>query len=1239
MRVFLFLCGITLYLKVSAQDFQITSYRVKDGLPTDIVKSVTEDSLGFLWIASDEGLIKFDGSRFTHFKKALHSQYAKSFIKNRAGEIYLIGDLDLIKVNQGKDTSVFESIRQGTRNPVDTALWYPKSIFEDNQSSIWIGEPQSVLRIQGRSMQRFSFGREEQTPEFLRSFSFFEDVNKILFCVTYFGRVYQFKPEIGSFVLVDTAFPSDVKDIKVIDQTIWIAAYKGLYKSKLKANGSFSPPELAFAIKDLSCILPISKDRLFIGTTSANQYIIDLNLNRSSILPFEINNVNSAFLSSKDDLWLSSNDGLVLLQENLFGQIRFREQETFIESIAEDANQNTVFYASITKLFSSKIVSGVPTQHKVILTIPRGYFQGMQLSKIGLWVSNRFSVYLLKNEKLFKTWDFEKEGRFIFDLFLDSDENVWLSQDGNRKVNCISKNLVVRQFSIPLDPQSSVNIIREDKDGILVAAVGGNNYLFHKAYGDSAFRNISLPVNFSFAGDLSITDMIVNEGIVWLASSEGLLKYDYNIIEKVDLGDINKDLAIKSIESFKDGEILFSNALGLIRYQIATGDHFLYNEGNGLPSNTISTRGIYVGPKKWVWVGTSNGLAFSSSSVIVNEKSTKPTFTQITMNGKKQLLSDGLHIPYSSYANFLISSNTFPISEVTLQYRIFSDKHDKTPWSAVKDSQITISDLEPGTYKLAIRSKKSGGFSWSEAREFSFITEKPFWLHYWFILSVGFLMGFIAWGSFQITRSISRKRRMELEKLLIAIKDQNEEIRTQSEELTEANESLSQLYSEVEKQKSELQEKAKELAAVNQTQIDLYQALKEKNEEIQIQSKELRKSNQTISELNIDLNKRVEEKSRDLTRTNEELSKHNSDLLQFSYSVSHNLRGPLARLLGLTNLITQIDDVSELKKIGTLVQNSSNELDSVLRDLTNIIDMRNNTSHIREKVFFQEEWNRACSMLKEQLKSDFQIQADFSSAPFIYTVRGLLQSILYNLLSNAIKYNSPDRLLVVAVRTWQINNDTFLEIKDNGLGIDLHTQRDKIFKLYKRFHPHLPGKGLGLYLVKTQTELLNGSISIESEINRGTTFCLTFPKPYAIERQVISDNETALLYYDASLNCSIVIYRNKVEPGAYRTVFETILSTIKRYNSPGWIADVANQGYVSEADQDWFLENVLTEAARVGLKRIATCGFSFRSRKGYFERMKQRSQTLGINLRDFQTIDQAKDWISSSFAHDTITSR
>jgi signal transduction histidine kinase len=97
-----------------------------------------------------------------------------------------------------------------------------------------------------------------------------------------------------------------------------------------------------------------------------------------------------------------------------------------------------------------------------------------------------------------------------------------------------------------------------------------------------------------------------------------------------------------------------------------------------------------------------------------------------------------------------------------------------------------------------------------------------------------------------------------------------------------------------------------------------------------------------------------------------------------------------------------------------------------------------------------------------------------------------------NLLTNSLKYKSETRKLKINITASRQGDNILLIFKDNGIGIDLERNRDKIFGLYQRFHDYPDSKGLGLYLVKSQVETMGGTINVESQVDVGTTFTLTF---------------------------------------------------------------------------------------------------------------------------------------------------
>jgi PAS domain S-box-containing protein len=225
-----------------------------------------------------------------------------------------------------------------------------------------------------------------------------------------------------------------------------------------------------------------------------------------------------------------------------------------------------------------------------------------------------------------------------------------------------------------------------------------------------------------------------------------------------------------------------------------------------------------------------------------------------------------------------------------------------------------------------------------------------------------------------------------------------------------------------------------------------------------------------------------------------ELTQTNKDLKQFSYITSHNLRAPISNLTGLLNLIEDITIKDpELKEILYGFNKSTHLLNETVNDLTKIMIIKDNPSIQKEEVSLKEVFENVFSQLTFQIDTHKPIlKIDFEKVSVLNINKSYIESILLNLLTNSIKYKSENQKLKITITANQVNDTITLLFKDNGIGIDLERNRDKVFGLYQRFHNYPDSKGLGLYLVKSQVEAMGGTIQIESTVNKGTTFTLIF---------------------------------------------------------------------------------------------------------------------------------------------------
>lgn len=222
------------------------------------------------------------------------------------------------------------------------------------------------------------------------------------------------------------------------------------------------------------------------------------------------------------------------------------------------------------------------------------------------------------------------------------------------------------------------------------------------------------------------------------------------------------------------------------------------------------------------------------------------------------------------------------------------------------------------------------------------------------------------------------------------------------------------------------------------------------------------------------------------------LQMKSEELSQFSYIISHNLRDPIAKILGLASICDAATE--ETKFIVQKVIEEANKLDSVVKDLNVIVSVRNVEKEKRESLTFDHEFSLVSQVLKREIQdSKAMIETDFDELNEVFTVKSYLYSVLYNLLSNSIKYRDIGKPLSIKMKTYRLGQYACLSVKDNGLGIDLHKNKEKVFGLYKRFHSeNIPGKGVGLHFIKSYAEALGGKVEIDSKLHEGTELKVYF---------------------------------------------------------------------------------------------------------------------------------------------------
>ncbi len=223
------------------------------------------------------------------------------------------------------------------------------------------------------------------------------------------------------------------------------------------------------------------------------------------------------------------------------------------------------------------------------------------------------------------------------------------------------------------------------------------------------------------------------------------------------------------------------------------------------------------------------------------------------------------------------------------------------------------------------------------------------------------------------------------------------------------------------------------------------------------------------------------------------VTEQNERLLNFSYIVSHNLRSHTSNIKMILNLLEEEGNEQERTELLEDLKSVSELLNETIHNLNDVVSIQTNINTVLEKLNLKDYVLQALHVLNKQtIDKNIHIFNNIKTSIIILHNPAYLESILLNFISNAIKYSDPNKNAYIQLDAFTEDNRTVLQIKDNGIGIDLSKNGNKLFGMYKTFNGNSDARGLGLFITKNQIESMGGFIKTESELNVGSTFKIYF---------------------------------------------------------------------------------------------------------------------------------------------------
>ena len=222
-------------------------------------------------------------------------------------------------------------------------------------------------------------------------------------------------------------------------------------------------------------------------------------------------------------------------------------------------------------------------------------------------------------------------------------------------------------------------------------------------------------------------------------------------------------------------------------------------------------------------------------------------------------------------------------------------------------------------------------------------------------------------------------------------------------------------------------------------------------------------------------------------------SSQNKQLINFAHIVSHNLRSHSANFSMLLDFLASEKCEDEKQKIMNMLLKASDNLLDTLHHLNEVVEINTNTNLKKKSIKLNTKIAAVTKNLSGEINEhNIEVINSIPNNVKIRVIPDYIDNILTNFITNVIKYRSPDRASFMKLSSSQDEHYTVLHIEDNGLGIDLQKYGEKLFGMYKTFHDNQDAQGIGLFITKNQIEAMNGKISVESKVGKGTIFKIYF---------------------------------------------------------------------------------------------------------------------------------------------------
>lgn len=1071
----------------------------------DIILDILEDKKGNLWIATSLGLELFDRNTetFIHYKRNGANFWAESLFQDSKGQLWVGTDQGLWLLDL--TTRTFTEYQHQPNNATSLSNNFVDQITEDLEGNLWLATNDGLNRF---DPQRKTFTSYKHDPGNVHSIgsdlvvTVFIDSKGKLWVGTQGSGIARYNKTTNAF----TNFRYDPENKNGISHNdilsfmedkngkLWVGTENGGISILNTHNNTFATythddnDPTTVSSNSIHSLYKDNIGNVWIGTYSAGINLLTRFGKKFALythLPNRLNHNNVLCIKgdSEENIWIGTDGG---------GLDRFdRKAKTFEHYSTEKTGSKQIkgnyihyvlevgkgvlaigYHRRGFELFSTRtgsIAYYMPQKGNPRSLSNANVMMMIQARDGTLWLGTYgggLNSYDLKTRQFTQYLPNSKDpnslaGTIVYCLLEDKEGNIWAGTNNGLDLLDRKTNRFIHHQYDPNNPHSLTHnlvqtLLEDSKSNIWVGTAGGGLNLYHKKT-----NTFTLYTEAEGLANNTIWGILEDKkGVLWISSNKGLTKFipakttcqNYGISDGIQANEFKANACYQTA----DGEMYFGGVKGFNAFY---PDSIQRNPV--IPSVFITNFQVF-----------NRVLAIQGADSLL-KKSILET-NELTLSYQQDVFS--LEFTALNYT-----------STEKNQYSYRMEGFDKD-WAYVgAQRKATYTNLNPGTYVFKVKAANNDCI-WNEQGDSLIIhILPPWWKTPWFRILSGLLIIGLVVSIYNIRLKTIKQQNKRLEKL---VDDRTRNLQFANEEINEINQELVVREEEIKSQNEDLFQQREELISQNEELVRSQTEIDEQRRLLSQQNQELSEARQIIECQNEEILLQNQGLDLEVKERTKELVEYTQQLEQFAFIVAHNLRSPVARILGLGHVLELSKNSPEDERmiISKMIL-TTEELDRVVRDINMILEVRKNNTLPISEINLSEE----VAMIKSNLETEIQdtqaeIIEDFSDISTLQTVKPYIDSILINLISNAIKYRDTKRNPCIKIKTEIQAEYVCLSVSDNGLGIDMEANKKNIFNLYKRFHTHVEGKGMGLYLVKTQVIALGGKIEVESEVNKGSTF-------------------------------------------------------------------------------------------------------------------------------------------------------